>query len=167
MNSFFQKFIDQGLFYMDDILILAHIKTHKLDLTEQLHQICSSSTLKNAPEKPFYILLTVTIFGHGKITVKLIQHQFDGLHKLSTPTSKTELIRFIGPMNFYSNFIHKLHISLKYFFTLFHDDTSFERSPETDKPFNEIRTSLSKNAELAILTTRLFSTLLLTFLSLV
>ena len=67
---------------MDDILILAHTKTHKLDLIEQLHQICSSSTLKNAPEKSFYILLTVTIFEHGKITVKIIQHQFDGIHKL-------------------------------------------------------------------------------------
>ena len=53
-------------------------------------------------------------------------------------------------MNFYSKFINKLHISLKHFYPLLHDDVSFEWTPELDKLFNEIKTSLAEDAELAI-----------------
>ena len=58
-------------------------------------------------------------------------------------------MRFIGSMNFYSQFINKLHISLKPFFTLLHDDVSFEWTSDLDKLFNEIELSLSKDADLA------------------
>ena len=45
INSFFQKLIDQGfaLVYIDDFFLLAHTKTHMIDLIEQLHQICHSN----------------------------------------------------------------------------------------------------------------------------
>ena len=72
------------------------------------------------------------------------------MHKLKTSTSKTELMRFIGSMNFYTKFITKLHISLKPFHTLLHDDVSFEWTLVLDKLFNQIKLSLSKEAELAI-----------------
>ena len=126
-----------------------------LDLIEQLHQICSSRTLKIAPEKSFYILLNAKFLGHeiGIITIKPISSKVDGIHKLKTSTSKTELMRFIGSMNFYSKFINKLQNSLNPFITLIHDVISFKWTPELDKRFNEIKTSLSKDAELAILDT--------------
>ena len=122
---FFQKLIDQG-FALDDIFPLAHTKTQMLDLIEQLPQICSSNNLKTAPENLFYFLLTVNFFGHeiAKITIKPISSKVDG--------------------------IHQLHIPLKSFYTLLHDNISFEWPPELDKLFNEINNSLSKNAELAI-----------------
>ena len=63
---FFQNFIDQGfaLVYIDNILLLAHTKPLMLNLIEQLHQICQTNNLKIAPEKSFYILLTVKLLGH-------------------------------------------------------------------------------------------------------
>ena len=66
MYSFFQNFIDQGfaLVNIDNILLLAHKKPHMLNLIEQLHQICETQNLKIAPEKSFYILLTVKLLGH-------------------------------------------------------------------------------------------------------
>ena len=60
------------------------------------------------------------------------------------------MMRFIGSMNFYSKFIKELHISLKPFCSLHHDDVSFEWTPDLDKLFNEIKISLSKDAKLAI-----------------
>ena len=136
MYSFFQKLSDQGfpLVYIDDILLLAHTKTHMLDLIEPLHQICSSNYLKIAPENSFCILLTVKILRHEiRInTVKPISSKVDGIHKVKTLTSKTELMRFLGSRNFYSKFINKLCISLKPFYTLLHDDISFEGTPEID-----------------------------------
>ena len=154
MYSFFQKLIDQGfaLVYIDDILLLAHTKPHMLNLIEQLYQICQTNNLKIAPEKSFYILLTVKFLGHeiGNNTIKPISSKLDAIHQLKTPISKTELLRFIGSMNFYSKFINKLHISLKPFYTLLQDDILFEWTPALDKLFNQIKLSLSRDAELAI-----------------
>ena len=123
-----------------------------LNLIEQLHQICQTNNLKIAPEKSFYILLTVKFFGHesGNNTINPISSKVDAIHQLKTPTSKPEIMRFIGSMNFYSKFINKLHISLKPFYTLLHDDILFEWTPDLDKPLNQIKLSLSKDAELAI-----------------
>ena len=120
-THFFQKLIDQGfaLVYIDNILLLAHIKIHMLDLIEQLHQISSSNILKISPEKSFCYLLTVKFLGLaiGNKTIKPISSKFDGIHKLETPTSRTELMRFIGSLKFYSNFMNKLHLSLEPFCT--------------------------------------------------
>ena len=57
-------------------------------------------------------------------------------------------MRFINER--FSKFINKQHISLKPFYTLLHDDVSFEWISHLDKLFNEIKISLSKDAELAI-----------------
>ena len=80
MYSCFQKRIDQrfALVYIDDndILLLAHTKTHLLELIEQLHKIGSSNIPKIAPEKYFYVLLTVKFLGHEMATILLNQfHQ--------------------------------------------------------------------------------------------
>ena len=72
------------------------------------------------------------------------------VYKIKTPTSKTQLMRFIGLMNFYPKFFKKLPISLKPFYTLLHDDVSVEWTPELNKRFIEIKSSLSKGAQLAI-----------------
>ena len=49
-------------------------------------------------------------------------------------------------MNFYSSFIKKLHI----IYTFLHDGIPFEWTPEKDRLFIEIKTSVSKEAELAL-----------------
>ena len=91
MYSFFQKVIDQGfaLVYIDDILLLGHVKKHMLDLIEQLLQICSDD-FNIAPENSFFILLTVKSFGHeiGKTIMKPKSSKNDGIQKLKTPTLK-------------------------------------------------------------------------------
>ena len=157
MYSFCQKLIDQGFafVYIDEILLLAHTKTNMLDIIEQLHQICSSNNLKTAPEKSFYILLTVKVFGLEIVnnTIKPVFFKVDGIHNSKTPTSKTEFMRFIDSLNFYSKLINKLHISPKPFYTLLHLKISFEWSPEMSKLFIEIRTFLSNDVDLAIANT--------------
>ena len=112
-----------------------------LDLIEQLQQSCSSNNLKIAPEKSIYTRLTVKFFEHeiGNNTIKLTSSKIVGIHKLKTPTSKTELMRFIGSIYFYSKFINKFHISPKPFYTLFQNDISFEWTAELHKLFDEIR----------------------------
>ena len=90
--------MDQGfaLVYIGDILLLAHTEIHMLELIECLHQICSFKNPKIIPEKPYYIPLTFKFLGHeiGNNTIKPISSKVDGINKLKTPTSKTELMRF-------------------------------------------------------------------------
>ena len=86
-----------------------------LDLIEHLPQMSSSNNLDIVPEKSFFVLLTVKFLGHkiGNDTIQPVASKFDHIYNLKTPTSRTELMRLIGSMNFYSKFINKLHISLK------------------------------------------------------
>ena len=106
-----------------------------LQLIEQLHQICTKQNLKIAPEKSFFMLLTVKFLGHeiGNQTIKPIYSKVDAIHNLKTPQNKRELKRFVGSMNFYSKFIHNLHINLKPFYTLLHDDVIFKWTPELEE----------------------------------
>ena len=123
-----------------------------IERIEQLHQICQTNNLKIDPEKSFYVLLTVKFFGHeiGNQTIKPIHSKVDGILEHKFLSSKRELMRFIGSMNFYSKFIQNLLISLKLFYTVFHDDVSFKWTPELNEVFENIKCSLEKYAELAI-----------------
>ena len=78
-----------------------------IDFIEQLHPICQTNNLKTAPENSFHVLLTVKFHGHetGNQTIKPIHSKVDGFHKLKTPFSKREILRFISSMKFYSKFI--------------------------------------------------------------
>ena len=53
-------------------------------------------------------------------------------------------MRIVDYMDFYSNFINKLHILPKPFYAPLHDDISIERTPELDKLCNEIKKPLSQ-----------------------
>ena len=103
-------------------------------------------------KKFFYVFLTVNFLGHeiGNQTVNTILSKVGGIHKLKSPSSKPELMQFIGSMNFYSKFIQKLHSSLKLFYTLLNDDVSFKWTPELNGLFESYKFSFKKVAELAI-----------------
>ena len=94
-----------------------------LELIEQLHQNDSHHNLKRAPENSFYIPLTVESLGYknGNNTIKPISSIVKDVQKLETPTSITEILRFISYFNVYTIFIHKLQSSFKLFHTLLHE----------------------------------------------
>ena len=86
-----------------------------LQVINQLHDIANNENLKLAPEKDFFMLLTVTYFGHefGFNTIKPIQSENAASHRNPSPTTKIELMRSIGSMNFYSKLFDKLHVNMK------------------------------------------------------
>ena len=122
MSSFFKTLIEQGfaLVYIDDILLLSDSKEHMFQLIEQLHIICTKNNLTLVPEKFFFMLLEVKVVRHetGYNTVKPI---YSAIHKIPSPTGKVVLMSFIGALNFYSEFIEKLHINLEPFYDLLHE----------------------------------------------
>ena len=97
-------------------------------LIEQLHIISTKNNLKLAPEKSFFMLLKVKLLRHeiGYNTIKPIHSKIAAIHKIPSPTGKVAVMSFIGALNFYTKFIEKLHINLKPFYDLLHENTPWK-----------------------------------------
>ena len=65
-----------------------------------------------------------------------------------------DVIQFLGSVNFYSKFIEKLHINLKPLHTLLHDDVKFQRTPDLEKIFQDIKNTMTAETELTIPNTK-------------
>ena len=158
MPTFFKTLIEQGfaLVYIDDILLLSDSKDHMFQLIEQLHLISTKHNLKLAPEKSFFMLLKVKFLGHeiGYNTVKPIHSKIAAIHKIPSPTGKVALLSFIGALNFYTKFIEKLHINLKPFYDLLHENTRWKWTDEHESLFQKLKMSLTSETELTIPNTK-------------
>ena len=118
-----------------------------IELIEQLRKTCQK--ILKLLLKNLFTYYSTYFLGHeiGNQTIKPFHSTVDGIRKLKTSSSKRELMCFLGSMNFYSEFIQNLHISLEPFYTLLQDDVSFKWTPEI---FESNKLSLKKYAELAI-----------------
>ena len=158
MSTFFKTLIEQGfaLVYIDDILLLSDSKEHMFQLIEQLHIIGTKNNLKLAPEKSFFILLKVKFLGHeiSYNTIKPIHSKIAAIHKIPSPTGKVALMSFIGALNFYTKFIEKLHINLKPFYDLLHENTPWKWTDEHESLFQKPKMSLTSETELTIPNTK-------------
>ena len=156
MSTFFKTLIEQGfaLVYIDDILLLS--KEHMFQLIEQLHIISTKNNLKLAPEKYFFMLLQVKFLGHEICynTIKPIHSKIAAIHKIPSPTGKVALMSFIGALNFYTKLIEKLHINLKPFYDLLHENTPWKWTDENESLFQKLKMSLTSETELTIPNTK-------------
>ena len=75
-----------------------------IELLGQFHQVSKLNNLEYVIEKPFHRCLTVEFLRHemGNQIFKPSHSKDEAMHELKTPTSKPELRKFIGSMNFYS-----------------------------------------------------------------
>ena len=158
MSTFFKTLIEQGfaLVYIDDILLLSDSKEHMFQLREQLHINSTKNNLKLAPEKSFFMLLKVKFLGHeiGYNTIKPILSKSAAIHQNLSPTGKVTLMSFIGALNFYTKIIQKLHINLKPFHDLLHENTPWKWTDEHERLFQKLKMSLTSERELTIPNTK-------------
>ena len=61
---------------------------------------------------------------------------------------------FIGALNFYTKFIGKLHINLKPYYDLLHENTPWKRTDEHESLFQKLEMSLTSETELTIPNTK-------------
>ena len=118
--------------------------------------ISTKHNLKLAPEKSFFMLLKVKFLGHeiGYNTIKPIHSKIAAIHKIPSPTGKVALMSFIGALNFYTKFIEKLHINLKPFYNLLHENTPWKWTTEHETLFQKLKASLTAETELTIPNTK-------------
>ena len=95
-------------FFIGHILLRSNSKPRMLQLIKQLHDIVKKQNLELAPEKCFscFMLLIANYLDHeiGFNTFKPIQSKKSAIHKFFSPTTKVELMRFIGSMKFHFSF---------------------------------------------------------------
>ena len=136
-STVFRTLIEQGfaLVYIDEILFSSDSKEHMFQLMEQLHIISTKNNLKLAPEKTFFMLPKVKFLGHGigYNIIKPIHSKNAAIHKIPSPTGKVALMSFIAALNFYTKFIEKLHINLKPFYDLLHENTPWKWTDEQER----------------------------------
>ena len=94
--------------------------------------VSTKHNLKLAPEISFFMLFKVKFFGHeiGCNTIKPIHSKIAAFQKIPSPTGNVALMSFIGALNFYTKFIKKLHINLKPFYDLLHENTPWKWTEE-------------------------------------
>ena len=122
--SIFENSLTKALYkFVLTISSSLHKQNFMVHSIEQSNRIFTTNNHKIAPENSFHIFLIVTYLGHenGNNTNNPTSSEVAGEQKLKTPTSKKELLRFVGSMNFYSTVIKKLLTSLEPFYTLLHD----------------------------------------------
>ena len=100
---------------------MSHSKPHTFQRIEQLHDVAIGENLKLAPEKSFLIIFTVKHLGTeiGFKTTKQTQLKIGAIHKIPSPTTKIELLRFICLMNFLSENTDKRHLNVKPLYDFF------------------------------------------------
>ena len=140
MSSFFKTLIEQGfaLVYIADILLPSNSKEHMFQLIEELHLMTTKHNLKLDPWKIIFMLLKVIFCGHeiGYNTIKPIHSKVEAIHKIPSPASKVALMSLIGAPNFYTKFIEKLHINLKPFYDLLHENSPWSWTTEHETLFH-------------------------------
>ena len=102
------------------------------------------------------MLLEVKFLGHeiGYNTFKPILSKIATIHKIPSPTGKVALMSFIGALIFYTKFIENLHINLKPFYDLLHENTSWKWTDEHERLFQKLKMSFFSETELTIPNTK-------------
>ena len=90
----------------------------------------------------------------GYNTIKPTHSKTAAIHKIPSPTGKVALMSFIGALNFYTKFIEKLHIILKPFYDLLHENTPWKWTDEHETPFQKLKKSFTSETELKIPNTK-------------
>ena len=98
MSTFFRSLIGKrsALAYIDDVLLLADEKQEMFEIIKELLKIATEENLKLAPEKSFYMLLKVKLFGHeiGNNTIKPIPSKVEAIKRIPSPKEKKMLCNF-------------------------------------------------------------------------
>ena len=102
------------------------------------------------------MLLKVKFLGHeiGYKTIKPLHSKISAIHKIISPTEKIASMSFIGALYFYNNFFEKLHINLKQFYDLLHENTPWNWTDELETHFQQLKMSLTSETELTIPNTK-------------
>ena len=86
--------------------------------------------------------------------IKPIHPKIAAIHKIPSPTGKVALMSFNGALDFYTNFLEKLHLKLKPFYGLLHENTPWNWTEKHERLFQTLKSSLTSDTKLTIPNTK-------------
>ena len=101
--------------YLDNILVASYTeKDHLRDVRDVLLRLREFGLVIN-PDKSSFCLPSVDFLGHHVTAVAItpLQKHTDAINSFATPTSKKDVQRFLGLINFYRRFLPKIAAILK------------------------------------------------------
>ena len=94
----------------------------------------------------------IEILGHciGSGSVKMAPSKLETIRNWPTPTSKKQLLSFLGLCNYDSRFVHQFSTMVEPLFTLTHKNVDFKWLDEHEKAFKELKECFAKEMCFAI-----------------
>lgn len=135
---------EKAFLYMDDIIVIGCSKQHHLQNLKNVFETCRKYNLKLNPEKCTFFQNQVTYLGH-KITDNGIlpdDSKYEVINKYPVPTNADAVKRFIAFCNYYRRFIPNFAEIARPLNQLTRKNTKFDWSPECQKSFITLKSSL-------------------------
>ena len=142
----------QAITYIDDLILQAKNKAEMWKNLESYFKFLRSSGLKAVPNKTKLFLGKIHFLGHI-VSCKGSQpvaKKFQYLKKLKSLENKSDILRILGSLSFYSTFIKNLHVESKPFYELLRDDVPFKWTKKHEKTFQNFKDRISEETILAV-----------------
>lgn len=154
-----QRFIDQALHglnfvfaYIDDLLIASSDESEHLQHLEILFDRLASFSISINPSKCVFGQQTVDFLGHkiSKDGILPLPSKVEAINSFPPPSSKRQLQRFLGMINFYRRFLpNSAAVMLPLTKLCSNDNTLFVLSDEALAAFTKLKSMLSDSVLLA------------------
>ena len=142
----------KAITYLDDSLFQSQSKAEMFTIIHAYHQLLRKGGLKAAPDKTHFFLRKVKFLGHviSEQRIQPVAKRVKDLQNLRSPESKTEVMKVLGCLSFYSCYIKNLHVDSQPFYELIEDTTPFKWTEQHEELFKETKTRFSEDTILAV-----------------
>ena len=108
-------------------MIQADTKTQKSHLPRIFHETLRKAKLRATPDKTFFLLASVKLFGHvvAKNKIRLILNIIEAILQTKRPEPRKGVMKLLGALNYYSKHVLNMHVILAPLYALSHYDASF------------------------------------------
>ena len=127
--------------YIDDVIIHSTTWQEHIHIMREMFQRLKKANLTVNLAKSEFLHATVEYLGHvvGQGCVKPINAKVVAIANYTVPTTKKELMRFLGMVGFYRKFCHNFSIIVSPLTNLLQKKQSFEWTPKCDTAFNCVK----------------------------
>ena len=142
----------QAMTYIDDTIMQSQNKNEVFFIINEYHTLLRKAGLRVAPDKTFFFLMKVKFFGHviSPDGIQPIAKRVKALKNLKSREYKSDVVKVLSYLEFYSCYIKILRVDSQQFYDLIKDSTSFLWTDEHESLFQSIRDGISEDTILAV-----------------